>query len=515
MNEGEIVAGRYRVDRVLGVGGMGVVVAATDERLGAQVAIKFLLSHALGHPEIVARFAREARAAVRIKSEHVARVMDVGTLPSGVPYMVMEYLQGRDLASELEAQGRLSMDDAIDYVLQASEALVEAHQLGVVHRDLKPANLFLVDARGAPLVKVLDFGISKMDSLGGMTGSGAAVTQTASLLGSPLYMSPEQMDSARSVDLRTDVWALGVILYELLTGNPPFIGESIPQLCIAIMSRSPPPLRAVRPDIPPRLEAVILRCLEKNRELRFASVDELAVALAEFAPPRSRLSLERINARSAQPNLVDSCSGESGPTHAATSPAQAGSVHPARSSAAAPPVPAERVNGSTQATWGRTAAERGAPYVRWAAVAVPTLIALGLGAALLSRSSGAPVTAHTSTAPITSVTATSQTTASEPTSAVTPAPPAVASAQPASPTTAPATVTPATASMPVSAAPTPPPSHFAQRGHGAKGKPSAPTPVAAPATPPLPVTSPVPAPAPANNAPPAKPRPTDGWEDER
>jgi serine/threonine-protein kinase len=377
---GEIVSGRYRIERVLGAGGMGIVVLATDQRLGSSVAMKFLLPDALEHPEIVARFAREAQAAVKIRSEHVARVMDVGTLESGAPYMVMEYLEGHDLAAELAENGTLSTENVVDWVLQASEALAEAHRLGFVHRDMKPANLFLIDGRGAPIIKVLDFGISKTSAFGGPTGGGAAFTQTASLLGSPLYMSPEQMDSARNVDARTDVWALGVIFYELLAGTTPFQGESMPQLCMAILNQTPPSLRALRPDVPAKLEAVILRCLEKDRTRRFAGVEELAMALAEFAPPRSRLSLERIASLSGKSrNLSDSGrlgSGTStGVVAERVTPLRRSSPNSRRESRQTPLGTVDDVGHETQATFVRTAAERRGPYFLMFAVGILVLTA--------------------------------------------------------------------------------------------------------------------------------------------
>src|SRR5258706_2580107 len=205
VREGEILAGKYRVERVLGVGGMGVVVAATHIQLEERVAIKFLIKDALASGEAVARFAREARAAVKIKSEHVARVIDVGTLETGAPYMVMEYLEGGDLSQVLQSRGSLPMEEAVEYVLQACEAIAHAHVLGIVHRDLKPANLFLIRRPdGTNAIKVVDFGISKV-----MPGKGSssdnAMTRTRAVMGSPLYMSPEQMTSTRDVDGRTDI----------------------------------------------------------------------------------------------------------------------------------------------------------------------------------------------------------------------------------------------------------------------------------------------------------------------
>ncbi len=294
VREGDVLAGKYRVDRVLGVGGMGVVVAAHHLRLDEKVAIKFLKPQAVAVPEAVARFEREARAAVKIKSEHVARVTDVGVLDDGSPYMVMEYLDGLDLSTWLATHGRLPVDQTAEFVLQACEAIAEAHALGIVHRDLKPANLFCIRRPdGALSIKVLDFGISKLTSMA-PGGPGMSMTRTQAVMGSPLYMSPEQLESSKGVDARADIWALGIILYELLSGEVPFSSEMITEVVIRIVGTPTPPVRARRPDVPPGLEAIIYRCLEKDRDQRFQSVADLARALVEFAPPRAMLSLERI-----------------------------------------------------------------------------------------------------------------------------------------------------------------------------------------------------------------------------
>jgi eukaryotic-like serine/threonine-protein kinase len=291
---GEVLAGKYRVERVLGVGGMGVVVAATHLQLEERVAIKFLLPEMLRNPEVVGRFAREARAAVKIKNEHVARVSDVGTLDGGAPYMVMEFLEGEDLAAWLQQRGPLPIEQAIDFVLQACVAVADAHGLGIVHRDLKPANLFCIRrSDGQFVIKVLDFGISKVAELGG-SRPGMEATKTTAIMGSPLYMSPEQMRSAKDVDAQTDIWALGIVLYELLTGTPPFVGDSFAEVAIGVATGSFAPVRSFRPDAPPGLEAVILKSLEKEKGRRYGNVAELALALADFGPKRSRHSIERI-----------------------------------------------------------------------------------------------------------------------------------------------------------------------------------------------------------------------------
>lgn len=286
---GAVLAGKYQIERVLGQGGMGVVVAAQHLQLGQLVALKFLLPDALRSPDIGERFLREARAAVRLKSEHVGRVIDVGTLDSGAPYLVMEYLEGEDLESFLRTHQRLPIAQAVDFVLQAGEAIAEAHSLGIIHRDLKPANLFLtVRADGTPVVKVLDFGISKATQ----ESADFSLTRTAALMGSPGYMSPEQLRSARDVDARTDVWALGVILFELVTGAPPFSAETLTQLTLRVALDPTPPLGIAAPA---GFEDVLRTCLEKAPEARYASVTELAAALVPFGPPNAAELATRIS----------------------------------------------------------------------------------------------------------------------------------------------------------------------------------------------------------------------------
>lgn len=289
--EGQLLAGKYRVERVLGQGGMGVVLAARHIHLEERVAIKLMLAEAAFSPEAVARFVREARAAARLESAHVAKVSDVGTLEDGRPYMVMEYLDGADLSHVLASSGPLAVSDAVDYLLQAGEAIAEAHSLGIVHRDLKPANLFLTRRRDrTPHVKVLDFGISKVAA----AGSEQSMTRTSAMMGSPLYMSPEQMTSVRDVDGRSDIWALGIILFELLTGSPPFVGETLPQVCGLVIQTEPPLASSRRPDLSPEMDAIIGRCLAKDPGQRFQSVAELAQALQPFASRYGRSSAERI-----------------------------------------------------------------------------------------------------------------------------------------------------------------------------------------------------------------------------
>jgi serine/threonine-protein kinase len=299
LNEGDLLAGKYRIERRLGEGGMGTVVAAFHEQLQQRVAIKFLSPDHAKNPDAAARFLREARAAVKIQSEHVARVIDVAELESGAPYMVMEYLLGNDLSDELQRVGSLELATAVDYVLQSCEAIAEAHSVGLVHRDLKPANLFLTRrADGSPLVKVLDFGISKALSA---PEESTALTSAKAMLGSPAYMSPEQARTPKLVDQRTDIWALGVIMFEFLAGDIPFTGDNAMALLAAAFIDKTPSLRAIRPDIPREMEAVIERCLQKNPADRYQSIADFAEALAPFAERASLPSVIRIQGTIARP----------------------------------------------------------------------------------------------------------------------------------------------------------------------------------------------------------------------
>ncbi len=289
---GDTLVGKYRVERVIGSGGMGMILAASHMELGEKFAIKLLTSQ--HDSATVTRFLREARASARIKSDHSVRVTDVGTLDSGTPYMVMEFLAGMDLASVLCQRGTLPIDEAVDYVLQACEAIAEAHAAGIVHRDLKPSNMFLTHRfDGSPHIKVLDFGISK--SMGKeLQSENARITSTNTFLGSPLYMSPEQLGNPTAVDHRTDIWSLGVVLFELVAGEPPFEAQTIPLLSAKILHGPPVALRGLRPDVPDSLECAIARCLEKDPVRRFQTIAELAVTLAPFAKPHPRLSFDQV-----------------------------------------------------------------------------------------------------------------------------------------------------------------------------------------------------------------------------
>ncbi len=334
---GDLLAGKYRVDRVLGEGGMGVVLAAKNEMLNQAVAIKVLRPGALENGEALARFKREAQIAASLRSEHVARVLDVGTLHDDRPYMVMEMLTGQDLGELIDKGPRLSVAQAVDYVLQACEAVAEAHAAGVVHRDLKPKNLFLTHAvHGKPLVKVLDFGISKIEITD--SPSDMQLTKTSEIIGSPSYMSPEQLRSARHVDPRTDIWALGVILYELLTGRLPFYAHTVTELVLVVVTEQEPSVSSLRPDVPEHLSWVIGKCLAKRPEDRFQSVAELATALAPFAQGPHVSAADRVVA-------VAASSGRALPPIYPSS----GQLPPGGSSSSR-----VNVHGGTSVAWGET-----------------------------------------------------------------------------------------------------------------------------------------------------------------
>lgn len=306
VNPGDIIAGKYRVDRILGQGGMGVVVAATHVELREVRALKFLLPSSLKNGESVERFRREARTVLKLKSEHVARVLDVGKLENGAPFMVMEYLHGQDLGEALKQHGPFPLESAVLYVIQAMEAVAEAHAKGIIHRDLKPANLYLTTLpSGMPCVKVLDFGISKIAK---ESKEDVDMTNTSAVLGSPQFMSPEQMRASRDVDLRTDIWALGVILYQLTTGKFPFRGRSSTEIIANMFTVRPEPPSRLSPRLPPKFDEIVMRCLRLEATDRFATIPELAQALAPLAPPAASFTLERI-ARYASPDSLRTGTG--------------------------------------------------------------------------------------------------------------------------------------------------------------------------------------------------------------
>jgi eukaryotic-like serine/threonine-protein kinase len=291
---GEVIGESYRIDHYMRAGRMGVVAAATRVADGERFALKFLRPELAEHERSVERFLREARAAHAIMSEHIARVIDVGKLDDGAPFMVMEHVEGIDLRKLLAQDGPLSVEDAVDYALQAAEAVAEAHALGIVHRDLKPSNLLLSRrADGSPLIKVIDFGVAKIMEDPDMQKK---LTTTGKIVGSPFYWSPEQIRDSRDVDGRTDVWGLGNVLYEFLTGHPPFRSKSLMSIVAKIIGDPHTSVHEKRADVPLGLAAVLDRCLEKERSDRYQTLTSLAEALTPFAPDRSRPCVERIAA---------------------------------------------------------------------------------------------------------------------------------------------------------------------------------------------------------------------------
>jgi eukaryotic-like serine/threonine-protein kinase len=275
---GTVVAGKYRIEHPLGSGGMGVVVAAKHLQLGTPVALKFLHHDMMQNQGVVERFMREARSSAQLRGDNVCRVSDVGVTETGQPFIVMELLSGEDLGTVLKHSGALQLSTAAEVIMQACIALGEAHALGFVHRDIKPANLFWTNrADGSALIKVLDFGVAKAPE-----EMNFSLTQTQNVIGSPGYMSPEQLKSSKTVDARSDIWALGIVLYELVSGRKPFHGESITELALRVAMDPTPPLSG---GVPASFEYVISRCLEKEPQRRFRDVAELAAALAPFVGP--------------------------------------------------------------------------------------------------------------------------------------------------------------------------------------------------------------------------------------
>ena len=390
---GELVGGKYRVERMIGAGGMGVVLAAVHEELGQSVALKFILQEGLAGKVSVERFMREARAVARLKSEHVAKVFDVGRHDDR-PYMVLELLEGLDLAKANKLQGPLPVADTVEYVLQSCEALIEAHAAGIVHRDLKPQNLFLTKKlNGAPLVKVLDFGIAK--AVGPAAANQLVLTDSSAIIGSPLYMAPEQMRSARTADVRSDIWALGVILYELIGGQLPFDGETVTEVCLHVVNDLPVSLLNLRPGLDERLVSIVMRCLEKDPAVRYQNVAQLASALEAH----SRSAQHGGPARPWRSFEDTADTGKRDALAEATGPAIAVVKREPDASAAEPLVSDPRVR--TDITWGQGSTNRPSqtstgtrPGALLVVVAGLALAAVGASAFFLGRAT--PIAVGTS-----------------------------------------------------------------------------------------------------------------------
>jgi serine/threonine-protein kinase len=503
---GALLAGKYRVERLLGRGGMGAVFAAQHEILKQRVAVKLLLGETAAHQEGLQRFINEARAAAQLDSEHITRVMDMGTLDNGLPFMVLEFLEGGDLGQLLTQRGALPVSDVVDYVLQACEALAQAHAAGIVHRDLKPSNLFLArKADGTERVKVLDFGISKVND---QSLTPKALTSTKAMLGTPYYMSPEQLVRPKQVDARTDVWQLGVTVYELLIGTPPFAGETLGELMFAIMNQPLPSITQARHDVPPALEHAIQRCLERDVNQRFSSVAELAAAIAPFGSGGHTHLIDRMTRTlgAKPPSFATTPAGGGTLNVQAGWPARAtpqpGTAQAASQSYGSGPIPTGSGQGwrasggmapvgETGRSWGQASVPAAAPAPKSKAPIIVASAVVGVavvGAAVFfARSRLQPSTTAVTTAP--TVTA-----ATAPASA----PPSVSVAQPQpqpQPDTTPVTLTPPVESAPKAGTPvvdagaeagpkpkiggwSPPP--YRPPAHGGQGAGQQPSPATAP-----------------------------------
>ncbi|MEZ4263961.1 MAG: serine/threonine-protein kinase [Polyangiaceae bacterium] len=403
-NVGDTIAGKYELVRVLGEGGMGIVFEAMHVRMRTRVAVKMLLPAMLAHDDLVARFEREARAAGQLRSRHAARVVDVDVLPSGLPYMVMEFLEGHDLQSELEARNQFPPQEAVDYVLQASVAMGEAHALGIIHRDLKPSNMFLTVEDERRVVKILDFGISKVQSDGD-----AKLTAAETVMGTAMYMSPEQVKSASAVDGRADVWSLGVILYELITGRPPWLGSAT-QVAAAIVSEDAPDIRTLSPTLAPGLAAAIHHALIRDLKARTPTVRALIEELVPFAAADSV-------GRAAAEQILQS--SQSQPFIRSQLPS---SAHTADTAVALPVGTGREADGATAPGWSQHShANRKGTRVLTILGGLAALVLIGVGAFIVTRTVSSSSGAATQTAPEGVQAATSVL----PPSSVEPPPPAV------------------------------------------------------------------------------------------
>lgn len=372
VRQGDVIDGKYVVEGLIGEGGMAIVVAARHLQLERRVALKILKPAAIASGEVVIRFLREARAAARLSTEHVARVLDVGTLATGLPYLVMEYLRGADLGMVLRQRGPLPVADAVDLLLQACEAIAEAHAYGIVHRDIKPDNLFLTRRPdGAPVVKVLDFGVAKAGAASG-DEKPPDVTQPSVTFGSPAYMSPEQVRSARDVDVRTDIWSMGVMLYELVSGQQPFSASTAPETCAMVLRDTPRPLASLVGALPPGFAAVVHCCLEKNPDNRFSTIADFAEAVAPFGGPGASLYARRVRV------VLDSSSPTMPPPEPSDPMLSISAEHPAANLEMLRRASSETQTSATTRLRSRT---RGGIPLRYS---IPGALVLIIGAALIT-----------------------------------------------------------------------------------------------------------------------------------
>jgi eukaryotic-like serine/threonine-protein kinase len=374
-----VVGGRYELVRQLGQGGMGAVYEAVHLGTGRHVALKVMVGHARAHdPEFVARFQREARVASAVESRHIVQVLDAGVEEvGGHPYMVLELLSGMDVLALVHRRGPLPVDVALRIAAQACSGLQRAHEAGVTHRDIKSANLFL--ARGEPgevLVKVLDFGIAKLRPVpGAERDAGLSLTHTGAVMGSPMYMSPEQATGAKQADARSDIWSLGAVLYEVLCGRPPhFDCETLNSLIVAICTRPPRPLPELAPWVPPTIDAIVRKALSIDSNLRFQTAGELRAAIDRFLPQGSALD--------------ESVFGAEAATVAATSSPATLDAERARAAHAASVAttssPATLDAGHARAAHSEPFRRRGVP-IALLGTAATVFVALGAGAFVLHR----------------------------------------------------------------------------------------------------------------------------------
>jgi serine/threonine protein kinase len=462
---GDVIARKYTVERIIGQGGMGAVFAARHTELGRAVAIKVMLADRQNE-EATRRFKNEGRASANIQNDHVVRIFDIDE-EHGYAYMVLELLEGEDLAQVLETQRRLAPHVAVGYVVQALEGVRQAHELGIVHRDLKPSNLFLARLQGGRIVvKVLDFGISKARGGSALEMAPHQQTSTAAMLGSPLYMSPEQLRSSKNVDARADIWAMGVILYELLTGAVPFEGETLGALFSAILETDAPRVSTKIRDVPPGLDAIVSRCLQRRPEDRFATAADLQRELAPFVRaegPTAPLAVPPLMMTAAMPPQASITGGQASsgamsgpmgpppgghPGYGAMAQSASGS-NPQSQQLVVPgtvplgsvtPQPYRQTGNTWQSTGSGTRPKASMGKILGAIVVFGTLLSVGVGFIVY-------VTRHPPKVVITQGSAVISTTVTPPTSAADPLPSAAA---------APASAAPTAATSPAVAAATPP-----------------------------------------------------------